>query len=314
MSVKRIILAGGSGFLGSALAKKFYTERSEVIVLTRHPRGHSDGVKEVGWDGKTVGEWAQFIDGADAVINLAGKNINCVFTPENRRLIIESRVQAVRAIVAAIRRAAKSPGVLVQASAIGFYGDTGAVAAEETTPSGAGFLAEACRAWEAALDPGVLPATRCVTLRIGVVLDRTGGALLPLTRLARWFLGGAAGDGRQFTSWIHLEDLCAIVCAALANEKWRGVFNAVAPNPVTNAEFMRELRCAVRRPWSPPTPAFALRLLAPLFGTDPTLALESQRVLPQRLLASGFQFQFPELGAALREIESRAKNAKAAED
>lgn len=302
MSQRRIILAGGSGFLGNALAKHFATLGDEVIVLTRRPRVCGDGVKEVAWDGRKLGNWEQFVDGADAVINLTGKSIQCVFTPENRRQIIASRVDSVRAISEAVRHAAQPPKLLIQTSAIGFYGQTCEMAADESTPGGKTFLAEACREWEAALSPQTLPATRCVTLRIGVVLGRGGGALPTLVRLTRCFLGGAAGDGKQFLSWIHLEDFIRVVHSIVENETWRGVFNATAPNPAKNAVFMRELRRVLDRPWSPPAPKFAVHLFAPLLGTDASLALGSQRVVPKRLLAAGFQFQFPELRAALEDL------------
>lgn len=300
--MKRFILAGGSGFLGNALAQQFIRRGDEAIVLTRRPSVRRDGIKEVAWDARSLGNWEQFVDGADAVINLAGRSINCVFTPENRWLIVESRVNATRAIAEAIQRAATPPRVLIQASAIGYYGNAGNLECDETSPAGSGFLAEACRAWEAALDTTARPATRRVVLRFGIVLGRDGGALQPLARLTKLCLGGAAGNGRQFMSWVHLEDLKAVVAAALANENWRGPFNVTAPNPVTNAEFMRELRRVFARPWAPPAPAFAVRLLAPLLGVDASLALEGQRVLPKRLLAAGFQFQFPDLPAALQDI------------
>ncbi len=302
MNSRRIILAGGSGFLGNALAKYFCGRGDEVVVLTRSPRQRTDRVTEVAWDGRSLGDWAQQVDGADAVINLTGKNINCPFTPENRRLIVESRVAAARIMAAAVQRAARPPGVLIQASAIGFYGDTGGHAADESTPGGTGFLAEACRAWESAQDPQALVQTRCVTLRIGVVLGPGGGALPMLARLTRWFLGGAVGDGRQYLSWIHLEDFIQIAVAAVDRADWRGVFNCTAPQPVTNAEFMRPLRQALRRPWSPPAPAPLVRMLAPLLGTDASLALGSQRVVPARLLAAGFQFRFRELFPALKNL------------
>lgn len=299
---RRIVIAGGSGFLGNGLAGQFRERGDEVIVLTRSPRPRTDRIREVAWDGKSSGGWEEFINGAQVVINLTGKSISCVFTPENRRLIIESRVAAVRAITAAIQCASRPPEVLIQASAIGFYGDTRSASADEASPNGTGFLAETCCAWETALEPATLPATRCVTLRIGVVLGRDGGALPALARLTRWFLGGTVGSGGQFISWIHQEDLNRIVHAVIEDRQWRGAVNCTAPNPATNAEFMRQLRRALGRPWSPPGPAFALRLLAPLLNTDASLALESQRVLPGKLLASGFQFQFPELRPALKNL------------
>jgi uncharacterized protein len=299
---KHIILAGGSGFVGRSLAACLRARDAAVTLLTRTPADRPGGIREIAWDGTTVGDWAKALDGADAVVNLAGHSINCVHTPANRRLILESRLNAVRALSAAIRRAAQPPAVLVQASAIGFYGNTGDTPCDESSPAGTGFTADTCREWETALDINSLPATRCVVLRLGVVLGRDGGALPQLARLARLFLGGAAGDGRQFITWIHQADLNAVILATLENEGWRGTFNAVAPTPVTNAEFMRELRRVLRRPWSPPAPALAIRLLAPLLGTDPSLALDGQRVLPRRLLAAGFPFRHPRLPSALQEL------------
>ena len=299
---RRLILAGGSGFLGGALGKHFRALGWEVIVLTRRPRVRNDGVREAAWDGKSLGDWEQFFDGADAVVNLTGKSIRCVFTPENRRQIIASRVESVRVVSEAIRQVTHPPKNFIQASAIGFYGDTGETIANESSPRGEGFLAEACGKWEAALDPAMLPDTRCATVRTGVVLGRDGGALATLARLTRCFLGGAAGNGRQYLSWIHIEDFVRAVEAIVTNENWRGTFNATAPNPVTNAFLMRELRRVLDRPWSPPAPKFAVRLLAPLMGMDASVALASQRVAPGKLLASGFQFNFPELREALENL------------
>ena len=299
----RVIVAGGSGFIGNAVVNHLSERENEVIVLTRRPRVRVDGIREVAWDGKSLGNWEQFVDGADVVINLAGKNINCVFNAANRRLIVESRVNSVRAIAEAVRKAARPPRVWIQASAIGYYGETWA-AADESTANGNGFLAETCRAWEEAMQPDSVPAVRCVTLRFGVVLGRNGGALKPLLRLTRCFFGGAAGNGRQYISWVHLSDLVQVTTQAMEHESWRGVFNVTSPHPVTNAQFMRELRLLLDRPWSPPAPAWAVRLFAPLMATDPSLALESQRVLPRRLLVSGFQFGFPELRSALLDILS----------
>lgn len=301
----RIVIAGGSGFIGRGLTAMFTSRGFEVVVLTRTAKAATGNVRWVAWDVATPGDWTQELEGATAVINLAGHTINCPHTPANRKLIVESRVNAVRAITDAIRRCQHPPAVLAQSSAVGFYGDTGATPRDEASPSGNDFRAEACRAWEAALDPATIPTTRCVTLRTGVVLGRDGGALPTLAKLTRWFLGGAVGDGRQFISWIHQEDFNRIVRAAIENKSWSGVFNATAPNPATNANFMRELRRALHRPWSPPAPAFAVRLAAPLMGTDAALALESQRVVPDRLLAVGFQFYFPQLREALEDLEKR---------
>lgn len=302
MSSPRIVIAGGSGFIGRALAGEFSARGFPVVVLTRSPRQRSDGVREAAWDGADAGAWAAELDGAGAVINLAGKNINCPHTPENLRDIAASRVNSVNAIAAAIGQTKTPPRVWVQSSAVGFYGDTGAVVADETAPAGNDPLAEICRQWEAAFAAAHLAITRKVILRIGFVLGRDGGALPLLSKMTRLFLGGTAGRGRQYISWIHLADLTAMFAAAVLDEKLSGTFNAVGPGAVTNAEFMRELRRAWHRPWSPPAPAFAVKLGARLLGSEGSLALVSQRCAPKRFLAAGFPFQFTDVTIALRDL------------
>ncbi len=199
----------------------------------------------------------------------------------------------------------------VQASAAGFYGDTGEAVCDESAPVGGDTLANVCRQWEAAFAAAQVPQTRKVVLRIGFVLGRDGGALPVLTKLARWFLGGAAGSGRQYVSWIHLQDLVAMFVAAVGDEKLAGTFNAVGPQAVTNAAFMRELRRVLRRPWSPPAPALAVKLGAWLMGSEAFLALASQRCVPKRFLEAGFQFQFADLAAALNDLcrDENTRNA-----
>jgi len=299
MSGKRIVIAGGSGFIGSALAREFSARGNEVVILTRSPRPRRDGVREVVWDSEHAGEWIHFLDGADALINLTGKNINCPHTPENLRGILASRVSSVNVLTAALAQIKTPPSVWVQASAVGFYGDTRNESCDENSPAGTDALAEICRQWESAFATAHLPKTRKVTLRIGFVLGRDGGALPVLARLTKLFLGGAVGSGRQYISWIHLADLVAMFVAAVGQESLTGTFNAVAPNPATNAEFMRELRRGLHRPWSPPAPEFAVRLGARLMKSEPSLALASQRCAPKRFLETGFEFQFPQLRRAL---------------
>jgi hypothetical protein len=302
MKPKRIILAGGSGFIGSALAKKLVAQNFEVVVLARTPRARTDGVIEAEWNGEHLGEWIKFLDGAEAVINLAGKNINCPHTPENLRALTESRVNSVRAIALAFEHVKNPPRVWVQAGAIGFYGDRGNFLCDEATSSGSDKLAEVCRQWENAFHSGKSPKTRKVLLRIGFVLGREGGALPVLEKLTKWFLGGAAGNGKQFVSWIHLADLVQMFIAAIEREELSGTFNAVAPKPVTNKEFMRGLRRALHRPWSPPAPEFAVKLGARLMHSEPSLALAGCRVAPKHFLEKNFQFQFANLRGALKNL------------
>jgi uncharacterized protein (TIGR01777 family) len=302
MNKKRIVIAGGSGFIGQSLARELLARNYEIVVLTRAPRERSDGVREVEWDGQHPDEWGKFLDGAEAVVNLAGKNINCPHTPENLRELIGSRVNSVRAIVAVFENIKIPPRVWVQASAIGFYGDTGGDMCDEAASGGSDNLAEICRQWENAFNSTITPATRKVTLRIGFVLGNDGGALPVLSKLTKWFLGGSVGNGRQFISWIHIADLTRMFAEAIDKDTLSGTFNGVAPNPVTNAEFMRELRHALHRPWSPPAPEFAVRLGSWLMNSEPSLALAGCRCAPERFLEAGFIFQFPELRGALKNL------------
>lgn len=299
---KRIVIAGGSGFIGRALAKEFHTQGCDVVILTRAPRQRSDAIQEVFWDGIHIGEWISVLDGAEALINLTGKNINCPHTPANLRDLTASRVNSVNTLAEAGGHVKIPPQVWVQASAVGFYGDTRDRSCDESAPNGTGTLADICYQWENAFSAVKLPQTRKVTLRIGFVLGREGGALPVLASLTRVFLGGAAGNGRQYISWIHLADLVRMFVMAVESEKLSGPFNAVAPGAVTNGEFMRKLRRTYHRPWSPPVPAFAVKLGAKLMGGEPSLALVSQRCVPTKFKAAGFRFQFPELASALHDL------------
>ena len=302
MNDKPIVIAGGRGFIGNALAKEFVAAGRPVFILTRKPRERNDGIREIQWDGAQPGAWVQSLETAAAVINLTGRSINCRHTSENLREIIASRVNSVKAIAAGMAQLKAPPPVWVQASATGFYGDTGDRLCDETSPNGTDALARLCRDWEQALESACLGGTRRVVLRIGFVLGRESGALPVLARLTKLFMGGAAGSGQQYISWIHLVDVVRIFAAAATNEAITGTYNAVAPAPVTNASFMRELRRALGRPWSPPVPALAVKLGARLMGTEGSLALVSQRCSAKKILGTGFQFQFPELAPALHDL------------
>ncbi len=305
MNQQRIVIAGGSGFIGRALAREFSARDFEVVILTRTPLDRAVGVRELVWDGKNPGAWMTALDGAEAVINLTGKSINCPHTPENVRELTASRVDSVNAIAGALRPIKSPPRVWVQASATGFYGDTGDCVCDENAPAGKNTLAEICRQWEAAFAAANVSKTRKVTLRIGFVLGRDGGALPVLGKITRWFLGGTVGRGRQYISWIHLTDLVQMFVAGVKQNHLAGSFNAVAPEALTNAEFMSELRRVHHRPWSPPAPAFAVRLGARLRGSEASLALVSQRCVPRRFLDMKFSYQFPQLRGALENLCGR---------
>lgn len=303
--MKRIVLAGGSGFVGRALTPVLLAKGYHVVVLGRGAAHREGGVDYLQWDGKTLGTWASTIDGSESIVNLTGKNINCRHNAENRREIIRSRVDSVRVLGQAIVACTNPPKIFVQTSGIGYCGDTGHQIADENAAPGRDFTAEVCRQWEGAFNALDLPATRKVILRLGVVLGRQGGALPVLEKLTRRFLGGAVGNGRQFISWIHVADVVRMFVASIEESELTGAFNATAPAPLTNSEFMHELRRALHRPWSPPVPAPLARAGAWLMGSDGDLALLSSRCIPRRFLEHGFQFQFPNLRAAFANLYSK---------
>jgi len=303
MVSKRIIIAGGTGFIGRGIATELVRRGADVVILTRHPESSPAIGRHVRWDGKTLEDaWTREVDGADAVINLAGKNVNCRYTPTALAEVDESRVNAVVAMNTASARSKRPPRVLIQAATTAIYGDTGDRWLDESTPPGYGVPPLTALKWEHAFATHPTPATRRVTLRISFVLGRGGGALSILSMLTKCFLGGAVGSGRQYISWTHIDDLVALVVRAIEDETMSGIYNVATPNPVSNAQFMRALRRAHGRPWSPPTPAPLVRLGCFVMRTEPVLALTGRRVLPKRLAEMGFAFRYPELAGALEDI------------
>ncbi len=301
----KAVLAGGGGFLGAALAVELMGHGWEVVILTRRPQASAQ-CREVAWDGASLGPWTAELNGANALVNLTGRSVNCVHTPENKRQILESRVASVRVLGEALARCPSPPYVWVQSGSLALYGNPGDRLCDETAPPADDFSAQVCRQWEAAFAEAAHPAIRPVLFRIGLVLGPGGGALGPLTGLTRWFLGGTVGSGRQYVSWLHRDDMNALFLAALAEVSFSGAYNACTPHPVTNAEFMRELRRALGRPWSPAAPEWAVRLGAHLLlRTDADLALTGRRCVPGRLQAQGFDFTQPHLAAALESIYRR---------
>jgi uncharacterized protein (TIGR01777 family) len=298
----RIIIAGGTGFIGRAIARELATRGADVVILTRHPEPSPKVGRHVAWDGKTLGDWTPEVDGADVVINLAGKNVNCRYTPAALTEIDESRVNAVTVMNTAIAQSKSPPRVLIQSATTAIYGDTGDRWLDESTPPGYGVPPLSALKWEHAFATHPTPNTRRVTLRISFVLGKGGGALAMLSKLTKCFLGGAVGSGRQYISWVHIDDLVRLIIRAIGDESMEGTYNVATPNPMTNTQFMRELRRAHRRPWSPPTPAFMVRLGCFLLRTEPVLALTGRRVLPKRLTEMGFEFRFARLPDALADI------------
>lgn len=293
----RIVMAGGTGFLGTRLAARLRSNGHQLEVLTRHPRGAG----EMLWDPLVPsGAWAYSVERSDAVINLAGTSIaGGRWTPARKDAIRRSRRETTRALARVIAEAPTRPRVFVNSSAVGFYGPRGDELLTESAPSGAGFLAGVCTDWEHEAEQAS-SATRVVRLRSGVVLDRRAGALPQMARPFHVGLGGPVGSGRQYLSWIHLDDWMALVCWTLEIPAVVGPLNATAPEPVSNADFARTLGTVLHRPAVVRTPAFALRLVLGELAED--LLLTGQRVVPAKAQALGFAFQYPTLESALREI------------
>jgi uncharacterized protein (TIGR01777 family) len=300
----RIIITGGSGLIGRALAASLAADGHEVILLSRTPEratGLPVGVRAAGWNGRTAAGWSSLADGAEAIVNLAGESIAAGrWTPERKRRIRDSRLDAGRAVVEAVQAASNRPRVVIQASAVGYYGPHGDEEITEQTPPGNDFLAQAVVVeWEASTAPVEALGVRRAIIRTGVVLSEDGGALPRLMLPFKFFAGGRLGSGRQWFPWIHIADEVRAIRFLIDSQAASGPFNLSAPNPLTNAEFSRILGRVLGRPTLVPTPAPALRLL---FGEMATVLLDGQRALPGRLLDLGFTFRFPEAEAALRDL------------
>jgi uncharacterized protein (TIGR01777 family) len=306
--MKRIILAGGSGFLGRALARTFGAKGFEVIVLTRSPRERGNGVKEIAWDAQSPGAWTSWLEGAEAVINLTGKSVDCRYTAANRRAIIASRVDSTRVLGQVMAACRRPPRVWLNCSSATIYKHTFDNPMDEAGTIGAtpeakdAFSIEVIRQWEFALDEARTPATRKAALRTTLVFGRDGGVYPVLRRLARLGLGGTMGDGRQYVSWMHEADFCRAVAWILDQEQLSGPVNLAAPNPVSNREMMRLIREAAGAPFGLPATRWMLEIGAFFIRTETELIIKSRRVVPGRLLASGFQFQFPEMRGALADL------------
>jgi uncharacterized protein len=297
----KILIAGGTGLIGKALAEDLTRRGHQVWALSRHPeQGNMPGVQTVGWDAKTAQGWENLAAESDAIINLAGANIGeRPWTNERKRLIHDSRVDAGQAIVAALEEAGQRPRVLLQIAGVGYYGVHGDEPLDENAGPGSDYLSRVAVDWEDATQAVESLGVRRVVMRTGVVLAQKGGVLDPFILQNRLFAGGPLGSGRQWISWIHIVDLMRAFNFFLESQQARGVFNVTSPEPVTNAAFGRMVAQVMHRPFWAPAPAFALRTV---LGEMSTLVLDGQRVLPKRLLEMGFQFEFGELRRALEDL------------
>jgi len=311
----RVVITGGSGLIGRALARELLSAGYEVIALSRNPdkaTGLPAAVRAVHWDGRTSVGWGHLADGAEVIVNLAGESIAGDsmaalilkrWTPARKRLILESRLNAAGAVMQAIQEARHKPKVVVQASAVGYYGSRGDEELIETSAPGDDFVARVCRDWEASTTALEQIGVRRVIIRTGGVAISTEGGAFPFMLLPfRLFMGGPLGNGSQWFSWIHLADEARAIRFLIEAPSASGIFNLSAPGSMTNAEFSRILGRVLNRPSFIPVPAIALRLA---FGEKAEILLVSQRQFPKRLLELGFNFQYPEAETALRNLLNR---------
>ena len=291
----RLVIAGGTGFIGAALCHALARQGHALTVLSRRPPATSlNGARVASWD---AAEWRQAVADADGVVNLAGAPIAAArWTPQQKQRLRDSRITTTRRLVEAMAEAPRASRVLINASAIGYYGPRGDEPLDEQAPAGSGFLAEVCQAWEAEAQRAETTGARVVRLRIGLVLGAGGGALSKMVPPFRLGLGGPLGSGRQWMSWIHRDDVNRMIEWALTHPDLRGPVNAVSPDPVTMREFCAALGRVLRRPSWLPAPAPVLRLL---LGEMADMLLTGQRVIPQAAQRQGFTFRYPDVTQAL---------------
>jgi uncharacterized protein (TIGR01777 family) len=303
----RVFVTGGTGLVGTRLVRRLRERGDEVVLLTRRPAAAGERFADctvVEGDPMQAGPWMDAVADCDAVINLAGEGIfNRRWSDTFKALLRDSRVKSTEHVVQALAKNPRTPTgtakVLANASAIGYYGFHKDEELDEGSPPGDDFLAQACVEWERAARAAESAGVRVVVVRIGVVLDKSGGALAKLLTPFKLFAGGPAGSGNQWMSWIHNDDLAGLFLLALDNSRAGGPLNATAPRPVTNRDFGKALGRALSRPSFMPTPAFALRLM---LGEVADIITEGQKVLPRKALELGYAFRFPELDAALANI------------
>ena len=312
----KIVIPGGSGHVGTVLARAFHVAGHEVIVLSRDPE--KKPWRMIKWDGEKLGDWVSELEGADAVINLAGQSVNCRYNAENRRIITESRLKSTKVVGEAIAQAWNPPRVWLQASTATIYAHrydapndeaSGIIGgAEPNAPDTWRFSIDVATSWERAFNEAATPLTRKVLMRSAIIMHPDSGSPFSiLSRLVHFGLGGQAGNGKQFVSWIHDRDFARAVLWLIEHESFEGPVNLASPNPLTNAEFMRALRAACGIPFGLPAPEWMLELGAVLIGTETELILKSRRVIPTRLVESGFTFEFPTWPEAAKDLFTRSR-------
>jgi uncharacterized protein (TIGR01777 family) len=302
-TLNKIVIAGGSGFIGKALIKHYQNSVSEIVVLTRSENKKKGNVSYLHWDGKTQGAWSKSLDGAAFVINLTGKSVNCRYNEKNKKEIFDSRTDATIAIEEAINTATNPPVLWINAASATIYRHAEDRPMDESTGEiGEGFSVEVCKKWEKTFTETNTPLTRKVALRIAIVMGKNDGVVLRLSNLVKIGLGGKQGNGNQYFSWIHEEDLCAIVDWLWEHKKMQGVYNCSAPVPLKNKSLMEKIRKAHRFPFGFPSPTWLLKIGAVLIGTETELIFKSRWVIPEKILKSGFKFKYENFDEAVKTL------------
>lgn len=298
----KVAISGATGLIGTALRESLAADGIQILVLSRRPS--LAPLETIHWDVENGRFDASRLDEVDAVVHLAGEPIAQRWNEARKKAIRESRVKSTRLLVEGLKSLTHKPKVLVSGSAIGFYGDRGDEVLEESSPPGSGFLPETCQAWEHAAMEAMGLGIRTAVLRTGIVLSTKGGALKTMLLPFRLGVGGKVGNGKQWMSWIHIDDIVGAIRHIIEKDDIMAAVNGTAPGPATNAEFTRALGRALSRPTLLPAPTFGIKFA---FGEMATILLEGQRVTPKKLLSTGYRFRFPELDAALRDVLARKR-------
>jgi len=305
MKYNKIVLAGGNGYLGGVLAKHFSSIADEVIILSRKPKAIEGNIKTILWDGKTEGNWVNNLNGASLMVNLCGKNVNCRYNDKNRQEIINSRVLPTNLLNRVIEQLERPPLLWINITSATIYRHAEDQAQDEITGEiGYGFSIDVCKIWEETFFQVTNPKTRKIALRLGIVLGRKDGAFPRLLNLVRLGMGGKQGDGMQYVSWIHEQDVALSIEWLLNQKEIKGVVNCTAPDAIKNNELMKSLRKAYGVPFGLPAPAWLLEIGAKIIGTETELILKSRWVKPSVLLNSGFKFQYGFIDNAIHDILS----------
>jgi uncharacterized protein (TIGR01777 family) len=303
MKLDKLVLAGGTGFLGQRIIDHFRHTVRQIIILTRSESRKQGNLQYVNWDGRSLGDWARMLEGADVLINLTGKSVDCRYTEKNKKEIIRSRVDATHILGEALRTLKAPPALWMNAASATIYRHAEDKPMDEHSGEmGEGFSVEVCKAWEEAFEKTETTGTRKVILRLSMILGMSGGVMPVMKKLVSLGLGGKMGSGRQYISWMHEADLINALEWIIERQELSGPINLSAPEPLTNKQFMETMRRILKKPFGLPAPAWLLGIGAFFIRTETELILKSRRVVPERLLRSGFKFRFTRAEQALSDL------------